>query len=187
MALSFSPVRALLVLGLSFALAACDSGDININPATTDNTVDNSVSNSNNTTQAATPTVNPCASYENSGGTKLQGDFDGTHCTYNEIFSDGGANPILVDLVLTKLDNSGVHVFKGSLFMGKNYSTDAGLSGAGITKGGDGPTLSIEAGATIAFTSASDFIAINRGSKMNAIGTAAEPITFTSLSDINGT
>ncbi len=176
-------VGSIFVAGL---LAGCGGGDINLSPSTVDNTVDNTVSNSNNTTQAATTTVNPCASYENSGGTSLIGDFDGVNCTYNELFSDGGANPIEVDLLIPALDDDGAHIFQGSLFMGKNYSTNAGLSGASIAAGGDGPTLSIEAGSTIAFTSAEDFIAINRGSQIRAIGTAASPIIFTAKKDLDG-
>ena len=54
------------------ALSACDSGDININPSTADNSTDNSVTNSNNTTAAPVAEENPCASYVNSGGQTIE-------------------------------------------------------------------------------------------------------------------
>jgi hypothetical protein len=60
------------------------------------------------------------------------------------------------------------------------------LTAAGIAAGGDGPTLSIEAGSILAFTSAEDFIAINRGSQIRAIGTAEKPIILTSQKDLDG-
>lgn len=175
--------RRLAIGGVLVAtlMVGCGGGDINIAPQTADNSVDNSV-----TENAPTVTVNPCASYENSGGTELIGEFDGTNCTYNELFSDGGSNPIEVDLLIPELDDGGAHIFQGSLFIGRNYSTDAGLTAAGIAAGGDGPTLSIEAGSILAFTSAEDFIAINRGSQIRAIGTAEKPIILTSQKDLDG-
>jgi hypothetical protein len=161
--------------------AACGSGDINIDPVT-------SVSNSNNTTNSGSGggTTNPCASYQNSGGQTIQGSYDGTHCTYAPSFVDAGNN-LMVDLTLSDLPNNGAHVFEGSLFVGETHDTDAALAAAGIAKGGDGPVLTVEAGATLAFQSNADFMIINRGSQLFAVGRADAPITFTSVSDINGT
>ncbi len=162
------------------ALAACDGGDINIQPATT-------VTDSNNVTNSGGGgTVNPCASYLNSGGQTIQGSYDGTDCTYSPAFADAGNN-LTVDLTIPALDNDGAHIFEGSLFVGETFDTDAGLAGAGITEGGDGPVLTVEPGATMAWQSSADFLIINRGSQLFAVGRADAPITFTSLSDVNGT
>jgi len=162
-------------------LAGCGGSDININPVTQDTSVDNSVNNSNNTTAANT--TDSCAFYVTQGGQKVSGTYDGLDCIYSPTFVDAGNN-LTVDLSIPELANNGAHVFQGSLFVGKDYGTNAELTAAGITKGGDGPTLTIEAGATLAFTSKQQFLTINRGSKIFAAGTALKPITITSLTDI---
>ena len=99
--------------------------------------------------------------------------------------ADSGNN-ITVDMTLVDLDDDGAHVFSGSLFIGEDF-TKGDLAAAGITKGGDGPTLTIEAGATIGFVDKTKFMVIMRGSQIQAVGSASAPITITSLSDINGT
>jgi hypothetical protein len=171
-----------LVVGAALAaaaLAACSSGDINIDPATT-------VTDSNNTTQTGGGGANDvCAYYVTSGGQKKQGTYDGTNCTYAPSFVDAGNN-LMYDLTIPALPNGGAHIFEGSLFVGETHRTQAELAAAGITKGGDGPKLTIEAGATLAFTSEKQYIAINRGSQIFAVGTPDAPITFTSLSDVQG-
>lgn len=163
------------------ALAGCGSGDINIEPST-------NVSDSNNTNNGGNDggTTNPCASYVNTAGQTIQGSYDGTHCTYSPAFVDAGNN-LMVDMTIPDLPNSGAHIFQGSLFVGETYTSDAALAAAGIVEGGDGPVLTIEAGATLAFASNSQFMVINRGSQILAVGRSDAPITLTSLSDVNGT
>lgn len=163
-------------------LAGCGGGDININPSTTDTSVDNSVNNSNTAPVAAT---NPCAVYEKDGST-FQGALRGANCVYAPSFADAGNN-LTVSLRIPNLPNDGAHIFEGSLFVGRTYDTDEGLANAGITRGGDGPTLTVEAGATLAFQSSADFLIINRGAQLFAVGNADAPITFTSVSDVEGT
>ncbi|MEM7217106.1 MAG: serine/threonine protein kinase [Pseudomonadota bacterium] len=177
-------LRTLVVAGSAVLLLGC-GGDINLNPTTNEGNV------TNNTTGAP---VDPnaanavCASYDTSGGQTLTGTFDAAsgNCTYAPSFADAGNN-ITVDLFIPALDNDGAHIFEGSLFIGESFDTDADLAAAGIAEGGDGPTLTIEAGATLAWQTSADFVIINRGSQIFAVGSAAAPITFTSLSDINGT
>ena len=164
------------------ALAACDSGDINLNPSTSDNSTDNSVTNSNNTAAAPVAEENPCASYVNSGGQTIEGDFDGVNCTYSPAFADAGNN-ITTDITIPELASGGVHVFKGSLFVGEAHSNAAELTAAGVAEGGDGPTLTIEAGATLAWPDNTKFVIINRGSQLFAVGTQEKPITFTATKD----
>ncbi|MEM7763033.1 MAG: serine/threonine protein kinase [Pseudomonadota bacterium] len=164
-------------------LAGCGGGDINIEPTT-------QVQNSNNTTNNQSGGSNDpnsvCAAYTNSGGQEITGSFDGTNCVYAPSFVDAGNN-LTVDLTIPALSGGGAHVFEGSLFVGETYDTDADLAAAGIREGGDGPVLTVEAGATLAFQSSADFMIINRGSQLFAVGRADAPITFTSVSDINGT
>jgi len=163
------------------ALAGCGSGDINIQPSTT-------VQDSNNTNVSGgggTPN-DSCASYVNSGGQTIRGVSDGTNCSYSQAFV-GAGNNLTVDMTIPALPNGGAHIFEGSLFVGNSYRTNADLQANNISRGGDGPTLTIEAGATLAFQTSKDFMIINRGSQLFAVGTEASPITFTSVSDVNGT
>ncbi|MEL6870319.1 MAG: serine/threonine protein kinase [Pseudomonadota bacterium] len=164
------------------ALAGCGGGDINIEPVT-------AVTNSNNTTNTGGGSGNAndvCASYTNSGGQQISGTFDGTNCLYAPSFADAGNN-ITVDLTIPALANGGAHIFEGSLFIGETLDNDAALAAANISEGGDGPVLTIEAGATLAWQTNADFVIINRGSQIFAVGRADAPITFTSQSDIDGT
>ncbi len=164
-------------------LAGCGGGgDINIQPVTNDNSQDNS-----STQTAAVEVENPCATYVDNGATFI-GDFDSStgNCTYPQTFADVGNN-MTVNLLIPELEDDGAHIFKGSLFMGPSCSTNACLTTNGITQGGDGPTLTIEAGATLAWESKEKFLVINRGSKIIAIGTQDKPITLTSTSQLNGT
>ncbi|MEM7452452.1 MAG: serine/threonine protein kinase [Pseudomonadota bacterium] len=161
------------------ALAACGGGDINIQPST-------NVSNSNNTTNSgggSGPSAE-CASYTNSGGQTIAGTFDGTNCTYSPAFADAGNN-LTVDLTIPALASGGAHIFEGSLFVGETFDTDADLAAAGIAQGGDGPVLTIEAGATLAWQSSQNFLIVNRGSQVFAVGRADAPITFTSTTDLD--
>ena len=162
-------------------LTGCGGSDINISPVTQDTSVDNSVNNSNNT-QGSTGN-NACASYVNNAGQSITGTVDGIDCRYPPTFTDAGNN-LRFDLNLQELTGGGVHIFEGSLFVGETHDTDAKLLAAGIARGGDGPRLTIEAGAVLAFTSNADFLIVNRGSQIFAAGTALKPITLTSLSDI---
>ena len=175
-------LKRLLAVSTAVSIAAgCSSGDINVAPAT-------NVSGSNNTTiNGSTGTGNEvCASYVNTAGQKIEGVYDGTNCTYSPSFVDAGNN-LLVDMTIPALPNGGAHIFQGSLFVGQTYNDDVSMAAAGITKGGDGPKLTIEAGATLAWQSSANFLVINRGSQIFAVGRADAPITFTSVSDINGT
>lgn len=175
-----NPTRLFTVIAVGALLAACSSGDINIEPTTT-------VSNSNNTINSGGGSADDvCASYQKNGQT-FQGTADGNdNCTYGSAFV-GPQNNLTVDLLIPELPNGGAHIFTSSLFVGETFRTQADLTAAGITEGGDGPTLTIEPGATLAFQTNKDFIIVNRGSKILADGTVDKPITFTSVSDINQT
>lgn len=162
-------------------LAACESGDINITPTTIDNSVDNSTGGGGGGGED-----DVCASYVRDGAT-VQGSADGNgNCVYDNTFV-GPKNNLQEDLLIPALPDGGAHIFTASLFVGNTFRTQADLQAAGITQGGDGPTLTIQAGATLAFQTNSDFMIINRGSRIIADGRPDAPITLTSVSDINGT
>ena len=175
-----SLAAALALLGL---LGGC-GGDVELSPVTTggDTTIINEGSDDDNQTDPN----EVCASYQTSGGQTLTGSFSGGNCTYAPSFADAGNN-VTVDLFIPALADGGAHIFEGSLFIGETHDSDAALAAAGISEGGDGPTLTVEAGATLAFQTSADFIIINRGSQLFAVGTATAPITFTSVSDVEGT
>ncbi len=173
--------RLLAAIIAGAALAACDSGDINITPTTIDNSIDNSVGGG-----GGGSADDICAAFVR-GGVEIRGSADGNgNCNYDSTFV-GPKNNLTEDLLIPALPNGGAHIFSSSLFVGDTYRTQADLAAAGIAEGGDGPTLTISAGATLAFQTNKDFVIVNRGSRIIADGTANAPITFTSVSDINGT
>lgn len=169
------------VIATGALLTACSSGDVNISPTTT-------VTDSNNTTNIGDGggSSDNCASYQRNGQTiRGQADANG-NCTYGSSFVSS-TNPLTTDLVLPLLPDGGAHVFTASLFVGVPYGEIADANAAGIFQGGDGVDLIVEAGATLAFQSNNNFIVVNRGSRIIADGRADAPITFTSVSDLNGT
>lgn len=176
------------VSALSAALAACGGGDINIDAENNSSTVDNSTNNSNNTDNGGSQTTNNCASYV-SGGQTISGSADGSNCVYGTDFSDL-TNPIVSDsqIVFRDLSNDGVHIFRGSLVVGESFNDNASMIAAGITQGGDGTAVRMEAGATLAFRTSEDYVVINRGSQIFAEGESDAPVTITSVSDaVDGT
>jgi len=177
---------ALTTMAAAMVLAGCGGGgDININAQ------NNSTTTSTGGDNGGSTSANGCASYSTSGGITRQGADSGVNCVYGPDFVSL-TNPIDIGpstpVVFTKLANGGVHVFRDSLVVGRNYSSDADLVAAGIAKGGDGSKIEIEAGTTLAFQSSDDYVVINRGSQIFAEGTASAPITITSVSDaVDGT
>lgn len=66
-----------------------------------------------------------------------------------------------------------------------NVGTDVG--GDGALAGGDAVTLTIQAGVVIFGSSGNDYLVINRGSRINAVGSATQPIIFTARGNVEGT
>jgi len=154
-------------------LVGC-GGDINIEPTVNDNSV-TTTTTTNNTDNPTTPAPveNPCASRGD-----LQGAFNGTDCEYSTSFASKNVE-IENDIEFAKLANNGVHVLNGALLVGKDCDTTTAC-----TIEANGPTLTVEAGATLAFTSGEAIIRIARGAKIDAIGTFEDPIIFTSANAI---
>ncbi|OHU85476.1 MULTISPECIES: hypothetical protein [Pseudoalteromonas] len=165
----------------ALVLAGC-GGDIKVTPTVNDNSVNNSnntTNNSGNPTDPTDPTPdpggkdNPCTK-RTVAGNEVQGEFVAPHCVYGTDFA-GKTLEIEDDITFAALENGGAHVFDGAIQMGKDCNTTQNC-----TIDTNGPTLNVEAGATLAFRSGEAIIRIGRGAKINAVGTADAPITFTS-------
>jgi hypothetical protein len=65
-----------------------------------------------------------------------------------------------------------------------NVGTDVG--GDGALAGGDAVTLTVQAGVTVFGSSGNDYLVINRGSRINAVGSATQPIVFTARANVEG-
>jgi hypothetical protein len=65
-----------------------------------------------------------------------------------------------------------------------NVGTDVG--GDGALAGGDAVTLTIQAGVTLFGSSGNDYLVVNRGSRINAVGSATQPIVFTARANVEG-
>lgn len=125
--------------------------------------------------------INPCAEINGSRGFF---DFDNTgDCNYAGL--TGAANVATADVNLGPLPSGGVHKFDDSLFIGTDFNTNATLASAGITQGGDGPSLNIAAGTVMAFSNPTSLISVRRGSKINVAGTVTNPVVMTSQNDID--
>jgi len=160
-------------------LTACGGGDINLNPS-------NTVTDSNNNTVinegAGAAPVNPCAKYLRAG-VEFQGTFANNNCTYSPTFVSD-TRPMAVDLFIPELANGGLHIFEDSLFIGQDVDANSASTGVRIPQNGEGPTLTIAAGAKIAFSAPQDYVMVARGSRVFAEGTAEKPIVFSSVVDL---
>ena len=161
-----------VLVGLGIAGCGGGGSDVNINANDNSSSTDNSVSTGGGST-------NPCASYTIAGSTTTrQGSFDGTNCTYDAAFV-GETNPLTQDLTIPFI--TGAHIFNDVLQVGENVSSGPAPAG------GTGPVLTIEAGVTLAFAD-DDYLLVNRGSKIIAVGSPSRPITITGFADaVTGT
>lgn len=160
-------------VAVALVLAGC-GGDIKITPTVNDTSVNNSNNTTNNSGgstggNGGTGTTNPCTKRG-----EIQGAYDGKDCSYTAAFASKNVT-ITDNLTFKELPNGGVHVFSGAILFGTDCDTTLGC-----TVNASGPTLTIEPGANMAFTSGESIIRIARGAKINAVGTFEKPITFTS-------
>ena len=127
-------------------------------------------------TSANTPSTTPCASYVDGSNASMRGTLSNGNCIYGSDFVSEN-NPLTTDVTFKDFD--GVHIFQATLQVGVDRSN-------GVIP--DGPTLTVEAGATLAWTNAADYLLITRGSKIKALGSRSAPITFTAYEDaVSGT
>lgn len=147
-------IKTLFALNvLAATLAACGGGDINLNPS---NTVTNSNNTTNNNTGGGNGTTNPCATYTASGQ-QFQGVYASNNCTYSVNFVSD-TRPLSVDLFIPELPDNGLHIFEDSLFVGRDVSEADANAGVRVPQNGEGPTLTIAAGAKLAFSSPEDYM-----------------------------
>src|SRR5690554_6845658 len=156
----------------ALVLAGC-GGDINVSPTVNDNSTINNPpptgGGGDGGGNGGTPNENLCAVHNG-----IQGAFDGRDCEYNLEFASRSVE-VTEDLTFVELPNGGVHVFDGALLIGKDCDTTTSC-----TIDENGPVVTVEPGATLAFTSGEAIVRVARGAKLNAIGTFDKPITFTS-------
>ncbi|RUO58769.1 hypothetical protein [Pseudidiomarina insulisalsae] len=158
---------ALSAITASMMLVGC-GGDINLTPT--------SIDNSTNNPGGGNADTNNCASYESSG-TTVRGEKIGADCVYPRSFSTP-ESPITADIRLVELPG-GAHVFPNGLYIGENTEATAEVER-------DGPTLTIDAGVTLAFEDGDSFVRIARGANIVADGNRNAPITFTSVQEVEG-
>ncbi|MBE1299937.1 MAG: hypothetical protein GJ680_08550 [Alteromonadaceae bacterium] len=163
-------------LAAAIALAGC-GGDINIS----EGDIDNSVNNSNNTTNnntGSTPTT------PTTPDTPVTPDLPGEESTFlsNEVSQALGQDvtvrtltgrliPTDGDATVT-LTNDVVWAVEGPLFVGNDNA--------------DQVDLEIEPGTIVFGRNGEDYIVVSRGSKIEAQGTATNPIIMTSYNDVIG-
>jgi hypothetical protein len=122
-----SSKKVLALASLTAALAACESGDIVLQPTT----IDNSVSSGG----GSAPT-NPCALYEQSGQTR-QGALDAdNNCVYDTLFVSATRPITVAQLTIPALPNGGLHIFEGSLYVGADVSANDAATGQRIPQEG---------------------------------------------------
>ena len=162
------------LVATAMTLAGC-GGDIEITPTVNDNSssTDNSVNNSNNTTGSTTEEEAVCASYESDAGT-VTGVVSGIDCLYNDSFASKTIS-ITSNITFAELPDGGVHVFEDALQIGEDGSTVDGFEVPA-----NGPTMTVEPGAVLAFGSGEAIVRIARGAKIQAVCTEEKPVVFTS-------
>jgi hypothetical protein len=68
-----------------------------------------------------------------------------------------------------------------------NVGTDCGGDTAAPAAGCQAVTLTIQPGTVIFGSSGNDYLVVNRGSRINAVGTESQPIIFTARANVEGT
>jgi len=81
-----------------------------------------------------------------------------------------------------------LHLTAGNIYqLGGRVDIGVDVGGDGTKAGGDPANLTIDAGVTVFGSGTSDFLVVNRGSKIFVNGTANAPVIFTALQDVNNT
>ena len=162
--------KAMLAGAMAFLLAACEGGDVNVNAN------DNSVNTDNSVTNPGGGGTSECASIlDDEGNVVAEGTYDGISCSYESDFGSP-TNPITSDITFP----AGIHRLSNTLWIGENVTSGA------APQEGEGPTLTLTQGTTLAFANPTDILVISRGSQIVANGTATNPIVLTAQSVLDG-
>ena len=97
-----------------------------------------------------------------------------------------GADMTAFDWVLEEINNKETVFLTGDIATDTTLSADNLYAINGEVNVLDGATLTIPAGTTLFGVTGSSYLAINRGAKIMADGTATNPIIFTSAQDVAG-
>jgi len=97
-----------------------------------------------------------------------------------------GADMTQFDWVLEEINSKATSFLTGDITADTTLSADTLYGINGEVNVVDGVTLTIPAGTTLFGVNGSSYLAINRGAKIMAEGTATDPIVFTSAQDIAG-
>lgn len=98
-----------------------------------------------------------------------------------------GADMGHFEWVLNEINSTTTVVLTGDIAADMTLSADTLYAINGEVNVLDGATLTIPAGTTLFGVTGASYLAINRGAKIMAEGTAAAPIVFTSAQDVAGT
>jgi uncharacterized membrane protein len=97
-----------------------------------------------------------------------------------------GADQTVFDWVLGTVTATETEVLSGDITSDMTLSEGTNYALNGEVNVKNGATLTIEPGVTVYGLTASSYLAINAGSKIEAAGTKAKPIVFTSAQDVAG-
>ena len=172
-------IQRTLVLGCSLvALAGCGADEI-VSPGTSGDIIINNPTPSPTPTPTPTPTsslVTPatsCPNIASTGGLTDIGTITGPTGTYlacqlPQLFDTDDALPFVPGLL---------YAFSGRVDVG----TDQGFASTGTDV-----TLTIDPGVILYAASGQAFFNVNRGNQLNAVGSTASPIIFTSRDNVTG-
>ena len=172
-----------LVLGCSMlALAACGPEDI-ASPGTGGNVIINNPA----PTPAPTPTPAPGGSVTAANGCPTIADAQGLS---DEGTISGPTGEYRVCAMPARFNTSSTLPYVEGLLYRMAGRVDVGTDGGPTADASDGATdsnvtLTIAPGAMI-YASGSSFLMVNRGNRINAVGTASRPILFTSRDNVLG-
>ncbi|MEZ4703515.1 MAG: hypothetical protein R2834_24505 [Rhodothermales bacterium] len=175
-------IHGLLLVGCSaVALAGCGADDI-ASPGTGGNVTINNTTNNPAPTPTPTPTptggaITPasgCPTIADPQGLTDDGTITGPTGTYRVCSLP---NKINESIKLTKISGL-LYQLKGRVDVGD----DGGFTGGSDTN----VTLSIDPGVIVFGGTGVSWLAVNRGNKINAVGTQTQPIIFTSRDNVLG-
>ncbi|MCH9752148.1 MAG: hypothetical protein K0U61_08005 [Alphaproteobacteria bacterium] len=90
--------------------------------------------------------------------------------------------------VVSGVLNSDVRLTRGNLYeLDGRVDVGVDMGADGTAASGVSATLTIESGVTLFANTGQDYLVVNRGSDIRALGSASNPIVFTSEADIRGT